>query len=309
MPEPTRDDPGDAATPVEPDVVVLPAFAAGDVTVEADLPNEVEPWLDEYAFDRELAVPGANAPVRYTDDGVAITPTGMGKADAAATVTALLRAPGLDCSDAAFLTVGIAGASPEAGTLGSVFIADHVVDWDRKQRWDGAGDDDPVETMRLLPYRPRDYAYGLDDDFVERAYGWASDVALRDTERAREHRERYSQDAARGAPTVAVGTTLCGDEFWHGARHAEAARWLVDRYDAGEYATTEMEDFGTAAALDRFDRLESYLSVRGVVNFDRPPEGRTAREGIDEDLDAATVELGLENAFRVGSRIVDRLVE
>ena len=263
---------------VDLDVVVLPAFAAADFTAEEDLPHELDPWLDDYAFEREYVVPGANAPVLVTDDGVAITPTGMGKADAAATVTALLASPDLDCSDTYFVSVGIAGASPAVGTLGSVFIADHVVDWDRKQTWDGDGDD-TTRSTRLLPYRPHDYAYALDADLVATAREWATTVDLLDDERADRYRERY----------------------------AEEARWLVEQYDAGEYATTEMEDFGTATALARFDRLDRYLSVRGVVNFDRPPAGRSARQTVAEDIGEVTVELGLENAYRVGSQIVDRL--
>jgi len=291
---------------VDLDVVVLPAFAAADFTAEEDLPHELDPWLDDYAFEREYVVPGANAPVLVTDDGVAITPTGMGKADAAATVTALLASPDLDCSDTYFVSVGIAGASPAVGTLGSVFIADHVVDWDRKQTWDGDGDD-TTRSTRLLPYRPHDYAYALDADLVATAREWATTVDLLDDERADRYRERYDQAAARGDPSVGVGTTVCGDEYWQGERYAEEARWLVEQYDAGEYATTEMEDFGTATALARFDRLDRYLSVRGVVNFDRPPAGRSARQTVAEDIGEVTVELGLENAYRVGSQIVDRL--
>ncbi len=285
-------------------MVVLPAFAADDFTTEADLPHELEPWLDDYAFEREYVVPGANAPVLVTDDGVAITPTGMGKADAAATVTALLSSPTLDCSEAYFVTVGIAGASPAVGTLGSVFLADHVVDWDRKQTWDEA---DGGRSMRLLPYRPRDYAYALDEDLVATAREWATAVDLRDDERADRYRERYDQSAARGEPAVGVGTTVCGDEYWHGERSAEEASWLVEQYDAGAYATTEMEDFGTATALDRFGRLDRYLSVRGVVNFDRPPAGRSPRESVAEDIGEVTVGIGLENAYRVASHVVDRL--
>ena len=316
--ETVPDDAQASSGPVDLDVVVLPAFAADDFTADGDLPHEVEPWLDDYDFEHERTVPGANAPLLTTDDGVAITPTGMGKADAAVTVAALLSSPDLDCSDAYFVTVGIAGASPEVGTLGSVFLADHVVDWDRKQTWDSDGESEEGESderdesatprsMQLLPYRPRDYAYALDDDLVATAHEWAGEVDLRNDERADRYRERYAHAAARAEPTVAVGTTVCGDEYWHGATYAEQARWLVEQYDAGEYATTEMEDYGTATALDRFDRLDRYLSVRGVVNFDRPPGGQPAHQSVAEGLDEVAVELGLENAYRVGSRVVDRL--
>ncbi|WP_227356840.1 purine nucleoside permease [Haladaptatus salinisoli] len=292
------------SSPTELDVLLLPAFAADDFSAEEDLPDEFRPWLDAYEFSNETSVPGANAPVFHTDDGVGITATGMGKADAAATLTAVLAHPELDCSNAYFLTVGIAGVRPDVGTLGSVFIADAVVDWDRKHRFPDRDDGAPVE---LLGYRPHDYVLRLNEALVAEAYRSAKGVELLDSERARRYRNRYAQDAARSKPTVATGTTLCGDEFWHGTEFSEQAQWLADEYDAGVYATTEMEDFGTATALDRFGLLHRYLSVRGAANFDQPPEGVSARESLREGVGPHTVELGLENAVRVGSRVVEAI--
>ncbi|WP_435157711.1 hypothetical protein [Haladaptatus sp. DFWS20] len=149
--------------------------------------------------------------------------------------------------------------------------------------------------------------YRLDERLVADAYDWAREVELRDTKSAQRFRDEYSQEPAREKPSIGIGATLSGDEFWHGKTYSEEAQWLVEQYDAGTYATTEMEDYGTATALDRFDRLHRYLSVRCVVNFDRPHEGQTVRESLDEDLGKPIMELGMENAFQVGSRIVDGL--
>ncbi len=297
------------STPTAFRILLLPAFAADDFVADDDLPSEIEAWFDAYDFSNEIEIAGANMPVYHTDDGIGITSTGMGKTEAATTVASVLSSPKIDCSDAYFLTVGIAGAAPEVGTLGSVFVADAVVDWDCKQRWGGEDDPGADRTLRLLPYRPRDYVHRLDETLVGDAYDWAQDVALRDTETAQKLRNEYSQPAARAKPTVEVGATLCGDEFWHGKTYAADAQWLVEQYDAGTYATTEMEDYGTATALDRFDRLHRYLSIRSVVNFDRPHDGQTIRESMDEDLGKPIVELGMENAFRVGNRVVEKLLQ
>ncbi|WP_458209404.1 phosphorylase family protein [Haladaptatus sp. NG-SE-30] len=289
---------------IELDILLLPAFAADDFATEEELPDEFQPWLDAYDFSHEVSVPGANMPVYHTDDGIGITATGMGKADAAATVTAVLAHPGFDCSDTYFLTVGIAGVRPDVGTLGSVYISDTIVDWDRKHRFPNSEGDRPIE---LLSYRPHDYVFHLNDALVSEAYRSAKRVELLDSEPVQQYRNEYSQAAARSKPTVARGTTVCGDEFWHGETLSEQAQWLTEQYGVGLYATTEMEDFGTATALDRFGLLDRYPTVRGAVNFDQPYEGKTARESLHEDVGKETIELGLENAFRVGSQLVEWL--
>jgi purine nucleoside permease len=303
--------------PIALDVLLLPAFAANDFDVEKDLPDEFELWREAYEFEESVSIPGANMPVYYTDDGIGITSTGMGKADAAATVTAVLASPKIDSSEGYFVTVGVAGAPPDVGTLGSVFVADSIVDWDRKHRWskrDGKREGEERREkgkrempLELLSYRPYDYVYRLNEDLVGDARRAGESVELLDSTGTEAYRNRYSQTAAREKPSVGVGTTLCGDEFWHGETVAEQAQWLVDRYDAGTYATTEMEEMGTATALDRFGLLDRYLSIRGVVNFDRPYEGQSIRDSLHEGVQAETFDVTLENVRRVGLAIVDEL--
>jgi purine nucleoside permease len=302
-------------SPPSLDILVLPAFAAEDFRLPDDhdesaddLPSELDYWLDAYDFTNEIQVRGANAPVWYTDDGVGITPTGMGKTAAATTVTALLASPEIDLSEAHFVTAGVAGAPPDVATVGSVFVADAVVDWDLKHRWaDGDGEDEGTTVGRidLLKYRPHDYVHRLDEDLVATAVEVAEAVELTDSEAATDYRERYDEAAAHESPSVGVGATVCGDEFWHGRPLSEQAAWLVEQYDAGVYATSEMEDFGTATALANFGKLDHYLSVRGVVNFDRPAPGQSASESLADG--GLFLDLGLENAFRVASAVVDRL--
>ena len=81
----------------------------------------------------------------------------------------------------------------------------------------------------------------------------------------------------------------------------------MDEYDAGTYATTEMEEMGTATALDRFGLLDRYLSVRGVVNFDRPYDGQSIRESLHDGVEKETFDATLDNVISVGAAIVDEL--
>ena len=319
---------------VAPDVLVLPAFA-----YEPPL-DERGPWLDRYAVDDALEVPGTDSPLYLTEENVAITTTGIGKSDAAATVSALFAADGLDLASTTVVSAGIAGGSPSQVALGSVVLADWIVDWDRKHRWDpreartgaepdrvvegeptartehrdgddgngdeGGTEDDDRPPIDLLAYRPRDYVHRLNDELLEGALDAASAVDLQDRGDGRAYRERYP-DATDGMPTVDVGTTVCGDEFWHGRRHAAEVGWLCERYGAGTYVTTQMEDAATATVLERFDALDRYLSVRSVVNYDRPAEGQTVEESFDGTPES--LEQGVANLIRAGGAIVDRLLE
>jgi len=265
-------------TPRSLRVVVLPAIGL-----------ELRPWLAGVEFTAELSLPGLREPLRVTDDGVGVVPTGIGKADAATTVTALLASPDVDCSAAVFLTVGIAGGPPETGPFGSVCVGDCVVDWDKKHRVA----DDAERPVDLLYWRERDYVYDLNPALADFAVGVVAGTDLR--------------TVGESTPAVTRGTVVSGDEFWHGASLAEQAEWLVDAYDAPPYRVTEMEAAGTVVALDRFDALDRYAVVRGLANHDRPPADSTAHENLDLDTGEHANDVAAENAYRVGRAFVDRL--
>ncbi|APW96394.1 phosphorylase [Halobiforma lacisalsi AJ5] len=301
LPEP---EPLESATdrPLSPSVLVLPAVAEPPI-------DERRPWLERRAdrLERAISVPGSATPVYLTTDGVAITTTGIGKSDAATTVAALFATPLLDLSSAYVVSAGIAGGAPDRIALGSVVLADAVVDWDRKHRWD-RGEETEGETppIERLAYRPRDYVHRLEPTLVETALDAAREVDLGDDPDVLAYQRRYP-DAPDGGPTVDRGTTLCGDEFWHGPRYAREAAWLCERYGVDPYVTTQMEDAATATALERFDAGKRYLSVRAVSNYDRPAPGESVAESFDGT--EATLALAIENAERVGSAVVSELLE
>ncbi len=275
---------------IHPAVVVCPAFTDAEYTGDA---SEVDPWLDRYAFDRELDVAGVSHPVYYaTDIGLALAPTGIGKAAAATTVSALAAGDDVALDEATLLTVGIAGCPPAAGTLGSVFVADRVVDWDIKLRIG--------ETTSRMQWLTDDYVWQLDESLVDRALAAAREVTLADSGRAAEIRQRYDDSRS---PAVEVGTTVCGDEVYHGTATATHVDALCESYGVERFATTQMEDAGTATALERFDLLDQYISIRAAANFDREPAGGDPTESIQQDV----FDLGIENAIRVGKAVVDEL--
>ena len=277
---------------VTPAVVVLPAFTDAEYSGDA---SEVDPWLDRYTFDRELDVAGVDHPVYYASaPGLALAPTGIGKAAAATTVSALAAGDAVDLADATIITAGIAGCRPAAGTLGSVFVADHVVDWDVKLRIG--------ETTSRMQWLADDYVWHLNEDLVDRAAAVARGVSLADSDRAATIRRRYDDTRT---PAVDVGPTVCGDEVYHGTATARQVQELCDSSSVDGYATTQMEDAGTATALDRFGLLDQYVSIRAAANFDREPPGGDPTASIEADV----FELGIENAVRVGSAVVDEFAD
>ena len=92
---------------------------------------EAAPWLARLRPDIALPVPGlpkGDPAVRCTPAGVCQMTTGMGHANAAASMTAVLLSPLFDLRKTYFLVAGIAGIDPQRGTLGSAAWARYAVD-------------------------------------------------------------------------------------------------------------------------------------------------------------------------------------
>jgi len=264
--------------------LVLPAFEDLD-----GLPSEAAPWRRAYDLGETVSVSGVEAPLWYGESGLGVVPTGLGKVAAAATTTALCADERVSLSDALVCSVGVAGGPP-ALPVGSVVLADRIVDWDDKCRFD-PGTDDP---LALNPYTGESGVFEVDADRLSRAESLAAGVDL--------------EGVGDGGPAVVTGTNLCGDELWHGRDLAAQASWLAAER-GGRYRVTEMEDIGTATVLKRFGHADRYLSVRGISNHDRPTDGESARESFFAPEFEAGFEVGLGNAVRVARALVDDRLE
>ena len=275
------------------DALVLPAY--DDLE---GLPGEAEPWRDRYTLDETLELAGLSTPLRH-DGRVGVVPTGIGKTRAATTTTALCASDALSLDRSLILSVGVGGAPPPV-SVGSVVLADAIVDWDDKCRFDPGGEGPSIAPN---PYTVGQGVYTLDGPRVRAARQTAATADLRTPAR----------DGLRGdEPAIADGTNVCGDELWHGSALAAAVERLVaaeDRrlgdVDLDPYRVTEMEDAGTATALKRFGLLDRYLTVRGVSNHDRPTGDEDSDAAIRREEFEAGFEPAIENAVRVGSTLVE----
>lgn len=262
--------------------------------------NETAPWLSAEPIVRPFPVDGAFSAVWCTDGGLCVTTTGIGKANAASSVTAILRAPQLDFSQAVFLTAGIAGTPPDVGTLGAAAWADWVVDWDLGHHLLPEPGAPSAELFVPLRVETGYEKFRLNGDLVSLAVEVTKDVPLVDSEQARNYRARYPGQEGR-RPEVLRCDTITGDDYWHGTELSRLAAQIVrDRTaGAGRYCTTQMEDSAVALVLARFGYLDRYVNLRTMSNFDQPHPGQSTIESLRAS--SGGFPLAVQNAYRVGS--------
>src|SRR5580692_8476659 len=77
--------------------------------------GEAKPWLEGEALTRKIAVPGlpkAFPEISCTDGGLCVMTTGMGYANAASSLSALVYSGRFDLAKTYFVIAGIAGVDP-----------------------------------------------------------------------------------------------------------------------------------------------------------------------------------------------------
>lgn len=301
--------------PIAPKVLAITMFA-----------DEAKPWLDTRKFDTKVKVPGLSSEfpeVACEASGLCMMTTGMGYANAASSVSALVYSGLFDLKQSYILIAGIGGVDPNDGTLGSAHWARFAVDSGLHQEIDPrqtpAGWETGIvglgarEPGKKPTWGTGTEVYMLNERLTNKALALTVSVELADSDAAKLYRANYKSAPANAVPTVSICDTLSGDTWWYGTKTAEYMnQWMSLLTDgAGNYCTTQMEDNASLTALKRgadagllqFDRI---ALLRTASNFDREPEGKTAAETLNIDsggLGPATI-----NAYRVGSRFADVVI-
>ncbi len=311
--------------------VILGAFEPDS----GPIPGELRYFIDREALTETLPFPAGYRPLRYNPQtGVLACMTGVGAARAAASVMALGFDPRFDLSRGHILITGVAGISPERGSLASVVVPEYVIDGDLCHQIDAreippndpAWPDGTVPIGKSVPYEspltPRfngddGIVFRLNAQLVETAVKVSRDLELPDTAAITRRRKLFgSGETAHQPPAVLRGDELSSSTFWHGKLLSERATRWVDYQSQGRasYAITAMEDAGilqslknlAAAGLVDWNRI---LIARAASNFDQQRPGLTAAESLAETrvaTDSAYLP-ALENAWRVGHRIIEAL--
>jgi purine nucleoside permease len=330
---------------LRPKVVVVAYFEVGNDT--SDRPGEVQLWVERDHLDRVIEVAGMTHAVRANADGSEIAVVvGPGQIRPAVNLMALGHDARFDLRKSYWMINGIAGVSPEDGTLGSAFWTNYVVNGDllhfidpreMPREWtDGfyaidksrpneqprvpAGSAEDVRTW------PRDQAHinwrgtvvQMNPQLLQWAYELTKDMKLPQTDSMRLLSARYKAfPAAQRPPQVVIGANIATETFWHGAQmDAWAHRWVTYATDGqAKMGTTSMNDSGAMDALHSLSQAgladwNRVVLLRTASNFDRQPPGLTAEQSANSEKHAAYTgyEASLEAAYMVGSRIAKTIL-
>ncbi len=302
-----------AAKPIAPKVMVI-----------AMIPPEAAPWLKYDKPTIKVSVPGipAELPFACTPDGLCVMTVGMGYANAASSISALVYSHKFDLRRTYFLIDGIAGVDPKAGTLGSVHWARYAVDTGLRHEIDPRQmpADWSSSFVALGGHKPGDKpvyhaqteVFQLNEALLQKAYALSRDVPLMDTPEAATYRQHYTEKAALSAPFVSICDTASDDIFWYGSiTEKKVADFTALMSDSkASYCTTQMEDNATLTALARGTSaglvdMDRVAVLRSASDFDR--EGKD--QGVAESMgDSTGYPLAVENGYRVGAALAHAIV-
>ncbi len=322
---------GESAKQAEPmpvKVVIVTMFETGEDS--GDDAGEFQRWNERRNLNTVFEAPHMHHNIHANlDQGIIGIVTGMGTANAAASIMALGLDPRFDLTNAYWLVAGISGFDPEDASLGSVAWADYLVDGDLAHEVDAREipadwDDGYFPLFSQGPNDKERKSYNLGEVFqlntglVDWAFNMTKDMELPDHDTLAATRELYTEhDVAQKTPFVLRGDQLAAMTFWHGTLLNDwANRWTKYWTDGkGEFVSSAMEDTGTYQSLSYLhnagkvnkDRL---LVIRTASNYTMPPPGKTAVDNLlEEQHDSyAGLDAALENAYLVGSVIVDEII-
>ena len=304
-----------------------PPQIAPKVLIISMFPPETKPWLEGEHLTRKIAVAGMDKDypnVSCNAQGLCAITTGMGFANAASTLSALIYSPVFDLRRTYFIIDGIAGVDPKDGTLGSVHWARYAVDATLRHEIDprqmptdwtssffGLGRSAPGQKPTHLAGTE---IYVLNETLLQKAFAVSRDTPLIDSAEAQAYRQHYDGTIAQGAPIVSICDTSSADLYWHGSVMAEQVEtWTALLSDGkANYCTSQMEDNATLTALKRgadaglleFNRV---ALLRSASNFDREGKGQTAAESLTSDSGGFAI--ALTNGYRVGAALAHNILK
>jgi purine nucleoside permease len=308
----------------------IPVKGAVVVTFEVgadrgDTPGEFQNWVERENWVQKIDVPGVDHPV-LTDGNGTIGVVSGATVRCSNQIMALVLSGKFDFSRTYWVVNGIAGVNPALASIGSAAWAHFVIDGDVAYEID-AREADPSWPYAVIPigstvpnqkpkregWEPDIMSYPLNSRLVDWAFAFTKDTQIPDTDGMKAYRATYvGFPNAQKPPFVLCGETFGSCRYWHGRAMTQwAGDWTRLWSDGkGQFAMSDMEDQGIAAALTR-------LSKMGLVDFQRVMFLRTASnycmqapsQDVNKSLHAeyAGYLPSLEAAYRVGSRVTHEL--
>ena len=316
----------EADSPIPVKVVVINMFELGED--EGDTAGEFQLWKERQKLTQRFPFPQSHHDLFMNPEtGVLGMVTGMGTNRSSSAIMALGLDPRFDLTNTYWIVVGISGFDPEDGPIGAAAWANWAIDGDLGHEIDPRTLPEDWETgfFPLFSKGPnpevrppnQGEAFKLNTQLTQWAYEFTKDTDLATDAHISEQAKLYvDYPNVQKAPFVMIGDNLAGMTFWHGHYYNDWANSWVKYWTEGEgeFVSSAMEDTGTAQSLFYLDRAgkadyDRLMVLRTASNFTVPAPGLTAAESLlHEGEDYAGLGLALENAYRVGSRVVDELV-
>ena len=289
---------------------------------------EGQVWLDNLGPWQDITVAGLSPDypaVHCNRHDVCVMTTGMGHANAAASIMALTFSPRFDLRRTYFMVAGIAGIDPLQGTVGSAAWANWLVDFGIQ--WEIDGREIPsvwktgylgINTTDPTQKPPLDYrteVFQLNPALSNAAFALSRSVTLTDNAQAQAARAKYNYAPANRPPTVIQCDTLAGDTWWSGTELGERARqWTKILTDGkGTYCTTQQEDNATFEALTRAATahrvdLKRVAVLRAGSDFDRPYAEQSSADNLLNYASQGGFTIAIANLFLAGNPLVQDIV-
>jgi purine nucleoside permease len=312
-----------AADPIPVKVAVVVTFEVG--ADRGDKPGEFQFWVERENWTRSIAVPGVDHPV-LTDGSGTIGVVSGTTVRSSNQIMALVLSGQFDFSRTYWVVNGIAGVNPAVASIGSAAWARYVVDGDVAYEID-AREADPSWPYAIMPIGAKapnlkptrelwmsfPMAYPLNPSLVAWAYALTKDTPIPDTDDMRACRSLYEGfPNAQRPPFVLRGETFGSCRYWHGRAMTQwACDWTRFWTDGkGEFAMTDMEDQGIAAALSRLSGMgrvdfHRVLFLRTASNYCMQAPEKDANKSLHAEY--AGYIPALEAAYRVGSRVTHEI--
>jgi len=317
------------AAPIPVKVVVVTMFETGEDS--GDKAGEFQRWNERQKLATVFPAPHMHHNIHMnTETGVLGIVTGMGTANAAASVMALGLDPRFDLSKAYWLVAGISGFDPADASLGSVAWAEYLVDGDLAHEIDSREIPSDWKTgyfplFSQGPGDPERLSYSLGEVFqlnpglTNWAYNFTREMELPDHPTLEATRKLYvNHPTGQRKPFVLKGDQLAAMTFWHGEVMNEWANDWTDYWTEGkgEFVSSAMEDTGTYQSLSYLHNAgkvdkNRVMVLRTASNYTMPPPGKNAADYLREEQhdSYAGLDAALENAYLVGSTVVAELLK
>jgi purine nucleoside permease len=313
------------AGPIPVKVMVVSTFEIGKDT--GDKPGEFQYWADRKHLTTAIPVPGVDHPVVTNGQGL-YGVVGGTTSSITPQMIALVLSGQFDFSQTYWVLNGIAGVDPNDASIGSAAWARWVVDGDLAHEIDGQeipkgwpygilplGSNVPNQKPKSEDWLKTPSVYKLNPDLVKWAYQLSRNVELVDSPAMQALRAKYTENPrAQKPPHVLMGEALGSLRYWHGKVMTQWANDWVKLWTEGEgnFVMTAMEEQGFLQAMTRLGKMgkvnpQHVLVLRAGSNFCHQPPGVAVDKSMKGEY--AGYIPALENAYRVGSPVVDALLK